>query len=474
MQHLLQWFLRPIFSGDGQLYFQVISRCKKIKIKFILGNQNYNIMQLFTKLLQLLVLTILFQQSTAQVLNFKKKERFKEESTNQLYYKTVVVSGLTSRISPLKLRIINTELGATLNRDYQFVETSSIGTHTLTETDSIISIPIMINADAFVEPDEQFVLTYAYDSANIPKVFYDTITITDPASAPPALPDTSKWSVRIVTGSNFDFFDAPTFKNFAGDLNIFLPNLFKPICKKSEKRIGLNIGVFNYRYYDADSSGSNIVNENYLLDPTVRRIAIDTTKYVRDIYYLNSKTSYNNWGIYLNPMIPISSDKWYDLFLELHLEAIWKTKILSYSQQSIRKDTFVITQADMATHGVFQNFKGIRSLYEKNTYFDYYLGIGTPVKIDIKKAFELFLQPSVGAASYRKTEVNVSESLSIRSRSFVETMSWNPYFLTKFQLITTVTPVDIVLGGEYRKIFNQQAFFGMYLGASISLDKLKK
>jgi hypothetical protein len=447
---------------------------KMLKLFFILHFKTLN-MRLFTKLLQFFLLIIMAQESFSQVvLTVKKNESFNETSTAQVYYKTIVVSGFTSQINSLKVKITNTELGATLNRDYKYVLPESIGTHTFTDAKPILTIPILVNPDAFIEPNEQFILTYSYESDDMAKVIYDTVTIVDPASAPPSQPDTTKWKVSIVTGSNFDFFDAPTFKNFAGDLNIFLPDLFKPICK-GKKRIGLNIGAFNYRYFEADSSGSNIRNENYLLDPTVRKLVIDTTKYVRDIYYLNSKTSYNNWGIYLNPMIQISSDsKWYDLYLELHMEVIWKTKILSFSQQNVRKDTFTIYQADINAQKVFQSFKGIPSLYQKETYFNYYFGLGLPLKVNIKKAFEFFLQPSFGAASYTTNDVNITESQNIRSRTFVEKTSWTPYFLTKFQLLTTVAPIDIVLGGEYRKIVKQQAFFGMYLGASISLDKFKK
>jgi len=412
----------------------------------------------------------------AQRLNFSKEEStLKEAPVEKIFYKTISVTGIPKNQDSLLVKINAVDLDATIKKDYDFLPGNSMGTRIIKKDSNIITIGIIVKPDNFnKENNEQFVLTYSYDSLGESKTLNDTVTIQD-LNFNNTQPDTSKFTVRIVTGSNFDFFDAPTFKNFAGDLNIFLPDLFKPIGN-TKKRIGLNCGVFNYRYYEADSSGSHIITENYLTDPTTTKIIPDTTHYVKDVYSLNSKTTYNNWGVYFDPMIRLNSDtKIYDLYLELHAEVIWRTEILTYNQLGIRKDTFTIASGDITRGSVFQSYKGIQAKYTQYSYFDSYFGLGLPMKIDIKKAFEFFATPSFGFSSFQYTGIDTSFVRSnIRYRTLSTQTASQAYFLTKFQLVTTVAPVDIALGGEYRKIFGQKAFFGMYLGASISLDKLKK
>jgi hypothetical protein len=41
-------------------------------------------------------------------------------------------------------------------------------------------------------------------------------------------------------------------------------------------------------------------------------------------------------------------------------------------------------------------------------------------------------------------------------------------------LSTSVAPVDIVLGGEYRSVIGKNNYLTLYLGASIAIDKLKR
>src|SRR4030095_8275416 len=108
-----------------------------------------------------------------------------------------------------------------------------------------------------------------------------------------------------------------------------------------------------------------------------------------------------------------------------------------------------ITSSDV--RNVFQNYKGIRASYTKKSFFDSYFGLGLPIKVNIKKTFEFFTTPSFGASSYQISSIDTSYvNSNIRYRRIEDKAVWQPYFLTKFQLETTVAPIDIALGGEYR------------------------
>jgi hypothetical protein len=283
-------------------------------------------------------------------------------------------------------------------------------------------------------------------------------------------------TVRIVTGSNFDFFDTPTFKNFAGDLNVFVPNIIGN--GTLSRPIGFTAGIFNYRYYDADSSGNLRRTENYLLDPRNLAIQPGVTRYIRENSYLNTRTTYNNWGLYIDPMIQVSGNAWHDMFASVHFETIWRTQIASSTASAISKDTLTIP-ANATRELVIQERKAFRPLYQKNSYFDIYTGIGLPTKIYVRKAFELFLSPSIGLASFKRTEFDTIQptrgnQLEAVYVNAVIRSNLRLYTLCKFQLTTTVSPIDISLGGEIRGVSGEQTFLGMYLGAAISLDKLKR
>ena len=426
-------------------------------------------------ILTLALVSILFD-SYSQTLEFAPSSPvFKEKNQDTVYYVTVKVNPVPAH-GTFRIATSKTDLDATYIRDYELLNRRITDTIRLDSASSrFVSIGIIVKADAYnTEGNEQFRLFFTYDSAAITKRDSLTVTIKDAKPDEVSFPDTAKWNVRIVTGSNFDFFEAPVFKNFAGDLNIFLPNLKKLKLFGTPTAVGINAGVFNYRYYDSDSSGSNIITENYLVNPTIRTLIPDTTKYIREIYAVNSKQTYNNWGFYLNPILTITNDTWFDLYFEGHFEGIWRTRITTFSQVVQRKDTFTVTKTDTFQRAVFQSFKGIRSLYQKDSYFDFYAGIGFPLKVNIKKAFEFFVSPSFGISSYGSTVIDLQERSSIRSRTFEKVKTFQPYFLTKFQLTTTVAPVDITFGGEFRSIFNKDSFLGMYLGAALSLDKLKR
>lgn len=370
---------------------------------------------------------------------------------------------------------------ASLEKDYTYGK-DDLKDKTVTAAQPGFTISILAKEDNMEEPKENFSLQVSFEKDWAPT---ETIkfTIDEKKNKPDDTKqkiDTSKWSVKIITGSNFDFFDAPVFKNFAGEIKAFIPAFatWKRVGKK-DHFIGLQLGIFNYRYFDSDSSRSDIITEKYLLDPTTTVLKPDTTKYIRDIYALNSLRSYNNWGAYLNPMINVHHNDWYDLFFDIHFEGIWRTEIISNSKYQYRKDTLTLRSTDLISRFTLAAFPGIRSLYTTNSFFDAYFGAGLPLKINVKNTFEIYIDPSYGLVAFglQKQDSNIINNITYRGETAQR--HTKTFFLTKFQLTTKVAPIDIVFGGEIRKIYheaidNQYAYKAFYLGALLSLDKLKK
>lgn len=409
----------------------------------------------------------------------------KEVATDTVYFIPIKVNKLPSSgtqaitISDANLRTSTADKG----KDYDYLTQSSIS---LTASSSdYFSLGIKVYSRKIKSDIRTFIIDFAYqeNSTNIIQHLKVKIEPLVPIVDKKELPDTSKWKVRIITGSNFDFFDAPTFKNFAGDLNIFLPDLIqfprsderkKKHPKQKDVSLGVQLGIFNYRYFESDSSKGRIQSDRYLLDPTVTSPVVGATRYVNETYALNNKTSYNTLGAYLNPIFTVYSKKWVDLYFNLHFEGLWRTQMLEDVKVPIRKDTVTIGQNDINQGIVLQSYPGLRPTYTKRSFNDLYIGIGLPFRIDIKKAFELFVTPTFGWADYEDNRITTREQSSIRYRTYVRSKFKDFFMLTKAQLVTTVSPIDIAIGGEFRKLGNQQTFYAIYLGAALSLDKLKK
>ncbi len=382
----------------------------------------------------------------------------------------------------VKLKVRDIDNGdARLGKDYVYPLSSELTDKEISDaTSQEINFNINVLPDTSKIKAKYFNIYFSYERNGMPIEDKFRIAIENPYKPEPKKNefDTSKWSVRMITGSNFDFFDAPVFKNFAGELKIFLPGISKIKEKKSGKEhlVGIQAGIFNYRYFESDSSRGNIYQERYLLESTSRSLKVDTTQYVTNVYALNANVSYNNWGLYFNPMIRINGNEWYDLYADLHFEGVWRTKRISNNIVTIRKDTLLYSKSDSANSMVLQGYPAIRSIYKDENYFDFYIGIGLPMKFYIKKAFEFYVDPSLGITTFQTVKYDRTTKNGIVQTQVTTKNQLTPFVLTKFQLLTTIAPVDIVLGGEVRIIGRKQldkypAYKALYLGAIIPFKK---
>lgn len=393
---------------------------------------------------------------------------------------------------------------AALGKDYVYVGSRDV---TVAPNQNSFSVPILIKQSAFVEYEKFFDLQISFEndwgptktvrfsigskSTNKPKVTKSqTLAVYDI--------DTTAWSVKALVGSNFDFFDAPTFKNFAGELNLFFPNFsVLKINSKSNKAqqygIGGMLGFFNYRYFTADSSRSKLYSQLYYVDPRTSVPQPNVTKYVNEVYALNTRTTYNNWGFYFGPTIALDRTDNYKLYLSLQTELVWRSQILNNTKVAVRKDTSVLTDNDITeTRGGYHLTKNISQresdlpAYKPWSFNDTYFSLAFPMKLSLEKSFEFYANPAFGFSSFEYIKTDTIQA-GVRGSGVNETIIYveskdrklSPFFVLKFQVSTSISPVDIVVGGEVRTVSyspdQEQRFFkALYLAASMSLDKLKR
>ena len=281
--------------------------------------------------------------------------------------------------------------------------------------------------------------------------------------------DTSKWYLRIVTGGNFDFFNAPSIKNFAGDISAFVPNAFKVFGRP----FGVEFCLNNYHYYNTDSTRIARAQDAYYLHYKDAYKSDSTVSIINRTTTFNRKWDYNVWGFTIAPLIQLQSNDFAQLYLKIHLEGHATTEIYSPLQPSTVNDTIPRYQ-----------YKGVVSAHPHDpikylpyTFYDFYWGMGLPIKINMKNKLILEVSPTVGFASVQTlpfNEISPTVDPSQRNALAGPPRETKGFFLSKFQLVTTVAPVDIALGGEYRAVVGKMHYLNTYIGVSLTLDKLKR
>lgn len=279
--------------------------------------------------------------------------------------------------------------------------------------------------------------------------------------------------VRIITGGNFDFFNGPRIKDFAGELNVNTPD----ITSIFGKSFGFQFGIFNYRYFQADSSYSFRAKDfHYLNAQDAYKPGLDSAKIIRREYSVNRKMDYNIWGVFLEPTIKLDENEWASAYLSLHVGALLTTQTYSPTVKYLFRDTLnykPIVNPNNFNGDTLLAHPALPYSYKQSTFADFYFGIGVPFKINIKKKLMFNVTPTVGMSV---VQVNSpQEPFDYVQRFTVGAKKIKREFvLIKYQLITTVAPIDIAFGGEYRAVAGKMRYFTNYIGAVISLDALRR
>ena len=291
--------------------------------------------------------------------------------------------------------------------------------------------------------------------------------------------------MRIVTGGNFDFFNGTTIKDFAGDLTAFIPDIFHFKIFKTDIVFGMDFGINSFHYFSADSSHSQQNNQAYFLHYKDFYSPNDTSKVVKGHQPVNNKYDYKVWGVHLDPIFPLLSNDFAQLYGKIHLEELATTETFT--------PTFGTTINDTITYGQYKAYQkqyGTATMpvadpssrllstiaYRQQTFYDMYIGVGLPVSLNFKNVATLYISPTIGGAYIQLAQNGligdpVRRDVSTPGGKLHETKF---YTLNKFQLVTTVSAINVALGGEYRTVAGNMRYFSTYIGAEISIDKLKK
>ena len=382
---------------------------------------------------------------------------------------------------------------AKLAIDYQYVSigggltiTTNTGTdakcnYTCPDNIASLTIPIEIKTITTKKSNFSFCITVT-DPDNSIKKYKIKVNLNTPANfptlnsnAPLSVPDTSDWYLRIVTGGNFDFFNGPSIKDFAGDITLFLPNMINI----GKAKFGLEFGINNYHYFSADSSHSNSSPNVYFLKNQDYYTKADSSKVVRGNRTINKRYDYNVWGIHAAILYPLVHNDFVNVYAKAQIEELVTTETYT--------PTLVKTVNDTITYAQYKAFTGsaapavnAHSLaleqYAQQTYYDIYPGGGLSCTINIKNTAKFCFSSVIGPAIIELANPNFDPDPAQRDLigASGKTRTTKFYSLNKFQLITSVAPINIALGGEYRTVSGNMYYLTTYLGAVITLDTIKK
>ncbi len=383
------------------------------------------------------------------------------QNINRLFFKAKSLQ--PGQQMTLKFNVDEANSTATQSLDYKYL-TDMSASPKLTKKDSICYVDIKTITN-------KSTMTILNITSDVPKsktytiiINFNTPLLIVGPKKPAQMPDTSKWTVKIVTGGNFDFFSGPVFKNFAGEINAFRPNIYK--------KWGIQFSLFNFHYFQTDSGSSYRSQDYYFLKSQDYYNTTDSSKVVRRNYAVNRKVDYNIWGAYIDPMFQVYADQLSQVYLSLHIEGLLTTEIYTPKINYLSRDTILhkylpknISPADDPP---------VPYSYRSESFHDFYLGAGVPLKFSFSRLM-LSAYPIFGVAFIQTNNNPDNAALDYYLRyNLTTTTAYKPYFVTKFQILTTVAPVDIALGGEYRVVIGNLRYLTTYLGAAISLDKLKK
>lgn len=280
-------------------------------------------------------------------------------------------------------------------------------------------------------------------------------------------------SLKIFTGSNFDFFGEQTFKKFAGDFEVHLPDL----CAVNNNRIrfGLNLGITYYHYFRADTANGNFHNENVLGKPEAPFVS-GQTRYGSNIYALNTSTDLQNWGYHSQLLISwgkqLLTKNGLRTYLTLHGEALASTATTTFDKRLIRTDSITYRSGDRT---VFQR-GGLMPTERTTQSWDGYFGIGPTFYYEQTKLLEASGQIILGATSYNPKRVDALESIGGTSSFLLnrktEFSTWTIFYLARVRVTEHVTKLNGTAGVEVRGIFPQyNPFIAAYLGIQIDIAK---
>ncbi|MGF7039099.1 hypothetical protein [Mucilaginibacter lappiensis] len=364
---------------------------------------------------------------------------------------------------------------ATLNTDYKYINGTLPFSKTFTyNSPNFFSVDMQVLTDRKRDAVISIVSNGKEKKTFKLKLKFNTGEDLTSSSPKLNIPDTGRWDVRIITGGNFDFFNGPKIKDFAGEINVSIPSIFA-IKKMKEHPFGIQFSIFKYHYYQADSSSFLNNSDNYYLNPKDAYSSPDSAKVVHRSFSINRKVDYSIWGAFIEPVMKIAENDFAQFYVSAHLEALITTITYSPTIKYLAYDTINYNRK-VPTKIVINSIlphPAVPYTYRQSTFYDFYYGIGLPLKINYKNKLMFNITQTLGAATIQ-TSTPADPFDYVQRYGNGQRSEQKGFYLAKYQIITTVAPVDIAFGGEYRTVFGNMHYFTNYIGASITLDKLKR
>jgi hypothetical protein len=421
---------------------------------------------------------LLSQLSTyAQRIETDKKLVFTEGSKDSVYTVSVNIKNFRV-VDKYKVTVEDKNTGtASGGIDYVLATDKALD---LTSSAPGGQFSFTVKNDAVVEPDETIILRIQATRADTVLYAFRTLTIVDPKFVKPKQPrirpvaDTTFASLKILTAASFDFYGKPQFKDFAGDLTVHMPELWET----DKFTIGLNTGIRRFHYYTADSTNRRIITDNILLRPVGQPPVVDTTRYVRRISALNSKTDIKTWGYTVQLLFGRAGQdrkRFVRGYATVHLEGLSNTYRTVYTKSALRNDTLTYRKADQGQ--VFAYYEPIRPTAVELKKAQAWFGGGYTMYAAFPKKFDFFGQAIFGGNTNNpifSTEIRNVNGSPVATR--VTRFQGRPFYLYKARITEKYTKLNGTAGVEIRGNFNDpsSSFVAAYLGVLINIDTFFK
>ncbi|WP_324680313.1 hypothetical protein [Hymenobacter sp. GOD-10R] len=447
------------------------------------------------KAILLLILCLLkVALSEAQELEVASKLKLAERATDTTY--TVVLTiKYNSVADPYTVTVIDRNSGtATQGVDYRHRLASGQILTSSTGSPNTFTVDITILKDDQVDPDETIELFLeakrTKDSAanSIPKEVVFTISDFKKSSVAKKkggddtfIADSLHRDLLLFTGASFDFFGKSQFKNFAGSVTAHLPDLVRiGSIKGTPITLGLDGSIFHYHYYTADTSGGRNYSESYLVNPNVRRLVPDSTRYVRSSYALNSKTDIRVWGYNAQLLIGLGKppqDKkqssYVRAFLTVDAEVLVTTYRTTLTKTNVRTDTAIYRSSDARRVALYQQTRP--SEVVNNRAYGYF-GVGLTTYMSFAKSFDFYAQGVIGKTTNNPSLEDIPVTVSdpeFRLQRLVND-AWGSYYLVKGRITEKYTGLNGTVGVEIRGLLPKNApFVAAFLGIQFTPEKIK-
>lgn len=417
--------------------------------------------------------------STAQTLKFNKAKLTVKEPYVEGKDKTDTIlielktEGLNKTMH-LKADPIQTGKGSSYAAGKFRILPSSAKIDSLKEKNTI---ELEITSDVFSDADRFIIINVNYedlkDTSHTKQQVSDTLFVTNtyPFTATAPKEYNSKWNdgkrAEIFIGTNFDFYGDNTLTDWYGGATVFLPGItdFKYHKGKTndDARWGIHAGLYHSKSFSNFGNTSEDEYDNISrkiirrYQDTVNNVPVPAIDFQQDSIKIKTKTEINNWAAYGGVMFQLSryenqsEDFVTNIFVGAHAEVIRRSVSTSYIFDTL--GTVIRT-----TYNPTATFPNRMPRPNKETYYDGYFGINTPLQFLWKDIIDLKIIPCFGLGS--------ASSFSSPGNSMPG------FYLFNFDLLARLGGLRLNLGGEIRGYFQQAPILSAYLGSSFSVSKL--